>query len=412
MPGHVSAERLNHILNLFTDYSATTGSDASLRIFESNEALTLAGENIRTFEAAIDKLLASIPTATDTVSRKSFEERLLSEIGKKRANGDAFSQEDANQFLKQVLEMPVQDLRVLRRLYGVMLNDDVPVKMGTFSILTGRHLKTMISRPKLAIMATQPIEDQEAFIECSVKARDTEKAVELADALFYRFELMARFLIGRRTNNFEVGVLNYVGPQLRDRIVLSETGRIAGTGLAWQGALSKVSIGDEFFRELPPPLARLVELITSPNNPFETHVIRCAEWTSQAMGDPNAASAFVKGAIALEVLFSTNEKGVITPSIMAQIAESCAYILGGSTDDAITIEREVKRLYSVRSAIVHTGKDSVDEQDLHALISICCRVIICLMSDKHFVAIDTISKLADNFRSRKYRSLDPPDVQA
>jgi len=123
------------------------------------------------------------------------------------------------------------------------------------------------------------------------------------------------------------------------------------------------------------------------------------------MSDPNAASAFVKAAIALEVLFSANEKGVITPSIMAQIAESCAFLLGDSAASATEVEREVKRLYGIRSAVVHSGKDSVANSDLNALIRICRDVVIVLLSSKELENVVSMETLAEHFKVMKYASI-------
>jgi hypothetical protein len=120
------------------------------------------------------------------------------------------------------------------------------------------------------------------------------------------------------------------------------------------------------------------------------------------MGDQNGASAFVKGAIALEVLFSANEKGVITPSIMAQIAESCAFLLGNSKMQPWDVEKEVKRLYGIRSAVVHSGKDFVEDEDLNSLLQICRAVAIVLLSNPDFAEMTSITQLADYFRRWKY----------
>ena len=133
--------------------------------------------------------------------------------------------------------------------------------------------------------------------------------------------------------------------------------------------------------------------------------MRCAEWTGQALSDPNAASAFVKAAIALEVLFKTDEKGVITPSIMAQIAESCAFVLGDSAARAAEVEREVKRLYGIRSSVVHSGKDSVASSDLNAFIQLSRNVVLALLSNKEFEDVDSMIKIGDIFKRKKYASL-------
>jgi hypothetical protein len=251
----------------------------------------------------------------------------------------------------------------------------------------------------------KPEDQSRLFIQCSVAARDTTVAFELADALFYRFELIFRFLIGRRTDWVEVGIVNYKGAQMRDRYVFSEDGRPVEHGSSWNGAMQPFIFGDPRFPMPTPPLIGLFELITRPNNGFEKHIIRCAEWTGQAIGEPNEAAALVKAAIALEVLFSTNERGLITPSIMAQISESCAFLLGNENESPMEIEHELRRLYQVRSSVVHSGRDSVDSEDLNAFIRICRHVVIRLLSGEEFAGMDSMAKLADYFRSRKYTVL-------
>jgi hypothetical protein len=188
---------------------------------------------------------------------------------------------------------------------------------------------------------------------------------------------------------------------MRDALLLEEENLVSQI---WSrhGAIEFIPVNDPYFSSPKPPFPRLFQLISQEGNELEKHVLRCAEWTGQAIADGNAASAFVKGAIALEVMFSANEKGIITPSIMAQIAESCAFLLGDEQTPSAEFEREVKRLYGVRSAVVHSGKDSVDEDDLNSLIQICRAVITVLLTKKDFAEIGSMSELADYFRRRRY----------
>lgn len=199
-----------------------------------------------------------------------------------------------------------------------------------------------------------------------------------------------------------VGILNYKGAQIRDIFIYSEEGRPVRSGVSLQGAILPFILKDPRFPEPTPPITKLFELITRSNNDLEKHILRCAEWTGQAISEPNEAAALVKAAIALEVLFRTDEKSVITAGIMAQISESCAFLLGTENESPLEIEREVKRLYSVRSSVVHSGKDSVDSKDLEAFISICRRAVVRLLSDEEFIGINSASKLAEHFRSKKY----------
>jgi hypothetical protein len=365
-------------------------------------ALALVGENARLFENAVEEWLDSALGLRGTLSHKTFVDELIPLIRAKKTNGENFTQSEADQFEKTISGFPLQQFRIIRRIYGVALpSNSLPVQMGDFLVYPGRWIQDQQRANPFLARTWKPQDAEATFIECGVDARDFDKAVDLADALFYRFELVMRVLIGIRTRSVGVGILNYVGPQMRDCIVLSASGAVSH-GSAWQGAMQPVPVNDPFFSTPPAPFPRLFQLISGRNNELEKHVVRCAEWTGQAMADPNPASAFVKAAIALEVMFSTNEKGVITPSIMAQIAESCAFLLGGPAISPLEIERDVKRLYGIRSAVVHSGKDSVRERDLNSLIGICRGVIIVLLSNEELTKIQNMGGLSDYFKGRKF----------
>jgi len=399
-------KRLNDILDLFTFLTDLSQLNETRTYGLGQEhPLSLKGDKVRKFDSAIDDLLNSISGASTTLSEETLREELIPAIRQKKVENSRFTQAECDSFQQNILAIPIERYRVLRTIYGVTLPQGAaPVHIGIFTIYDANlHLTQIASglpNPSDLYRFKKP---SGFLIECVVDARDSTKAVELADALFYRLELIIRFFIGRRTTRFEVGVLNYVGPQLRDHIVIA--GNRAGEGSAWKGAMEPIPIADPFFCSPSPPFAKLLSLIAKQNNQLEVHVVRCAEWTAQAMSDANAASAFVKAAIALEVLFSANEKGVITPSIMAQIAESCAFVLGDSAASATEMEREVKRLYGIRSAVVHSGKDSVASRDLNAFIQICRNVVIALLSSKELEDIASMEKLAEHFKAKKYASI-------
>jgi hypothetical protein len=400
----LSASTILDLLTLGTNLQERKEATRTFGLF-GEHPLHLKGDNAQRFDSAIDDLLDSIPSASDTLSEKTLIDELIPEIRQKKIDNSRFTQVECDSFQQRISAIPVQKYRVLRTIYGVELPQvTAPVHIGNFTIYDAKLHLTQIASGLADPSDLYRFKKPSGFlIECAVDARDSIKAVELADALFYRLELIIRFFIGRRTTRFEVGVLNYVGPQLRDHIVIA--GDRAGEGSPWQGALETIPIADPFFCSPSPPFAKLLSLITRQNNQLDIHIVRCAEWTGQAMGDPNAASAFVKAAIALEVLFSPKEKGIITPSIMSQIAESCAFLLGDSADSAREVEREVKRLYGIRSAVVHSGKDSVASSDLNAFIRICRDIVIVLLSRKELENIDGLERLAEYFKARKYASI-------
>ncbi len=395
---------LNGIVKLFVrgSVSAETTLNSRTLGFGRECAISVLGENVALFDDALERLLESRPQLRDSLSLKGLLERIVPLLREKVLAGSKFTFEEAKSFEDHITKLPLCRFRVVRPIFGVMLApSSTLITFGKFAIGFGNQLlRDKAGMPHLA-MALRPEELNQVCIECTVEARDTQRAQEIANLQFYSFEQIFRVFLGRRTDRLEVGILNYTGPQLRNSVVIAEEGPMTHNS-SWNGALEQIPLDDPYFLTPQAAFARLFELISSENTELERHVLRCAEWTGQAMGDQNAASAFVKGAIALEVLFSANEKGVITPSIMAQIAESCAFLLGTFKWQPWEVEKEVKRLYGIRSAVVHSGKNSVEEKDLNSLLWICRAVLIVLLSDSNLAEIISISQLADYFRHRKY----------
>jgi len=379
--------------------------DALCDVFDATSEfpLSLIGGAREQFQSSVDDLRDVLGPIKETLSRQFLIGELIPLIREKKIAGQAFDTADAERFRQYLSDLPLQRYRVLRPLWGVdVAPENAPVTLGDFTIDFGR--KVLIADRDSTVFDTvqKPEWQNQLLIECGVSARESSRAAELADKLFYRFELIFRFLIGRRTDWVDVGILNYKGARMRDQFLYSEDGSWLGHSSGWHGAMQPFLLKDARFPIPTPPMMRLFELLTRSNNDLEKHIVRCAEWTGQAIAEPNEAAALVKAAIALEVLFSGNEKGVITPSIMAQIAESSAFLLGADSTSSMEIEREVKRLYGVRSSVVHSGKDAVDPKDLNAFLRICRNVILRLLSEEDFKQMESASRLAEYFRQRKY----------
>jgi hypothetical protein len=391
------ADRLNLIANMFHLGLPSADDPAICDVFGANleYPLSLIGEARQDFQSSVDDLLNLLSSVKGTISREFIIGELIPLIREQKVAGKPFDPADADVFKQKICDLPLQRYRVLRPIYGVdVAPDSTPIELGDFKIDFGQKLLVSDVDSALLNPALKPEQQGQLFIQCSVAARETGLASKLADGLFYRFELIFRFLIGRRTDWVEVGIINQKDAKIRDQFICSEHGGPVRHGSSWHGAMQSFLWKDPRFPLPTPPLIRLFELITRSNNDLEKHIIRCAEWTGQALGEPNEAAALVKAAIALEVLFSANEKGVITPS----------------STSPLEIEREVKRLYGVRSSVVHSGKDSVDPKDLDAFIRICRRVVIHLLSEDEFRQIDSVAKLSEHFRVKKYAALHSTQV--
>jgi hypothetical protein len=294
------SDQLNLIANLFHLGLPSKDEPAICDVFGANleYPLSLIGEARQQFQSTVDNLLGSLSSVKGTVSREFVIGELIPLIRKKKVTSESFDSADADEFKRKICDLPLQRYRVLRPIHGVdVASDSTPVDLGDFKIDFGRTLLASDVDSVLLKTVLTPEQHDQLFIQCPVVARETSLAFKLADELFCRFELIFRFLIGRRTDRVEVGIINHEGAKMRDQFIYSEDGTPMGHGSSWHGAMQPFLLKDPRFPVPTPPLIRLFELITRSNSDLEKHIIRCAEWTGQALAEPNEAAALVKAAI-------------------------------------------------------------------------------------------------------------------
>ena len=113
-------------------------------------------------------------------------------------------------------------------------------------------------------------------------------------------------------------------------------------------------------------------------------------------------SAFLKAAIALEIIFTYNEKTIINASILSQISEGTALILGESVEERLKIETEVKNLYGLRSAIVHSGNKDISRDDHLKILDVSRNVVTKLLTSEKLMSIDSVENLYKLLKQIKY----------
>lgn len=394
---------LNQILSLCWLGDSAPKGGKTWRLFGSGpESLVFVDDGNERFDEIVDKLLDSDRTVKDTLSKSSLMDMLIPYLREQKKSGKEFTRSEAEAFWNSVLNLPEEEYHVLREVHGVTMSENSgPVHLGSLIVYDWARHKDLITDQASAWGA----ETHGALVECRVRARDTDKALELADILFSRLELLIRFMIGHRTDRFDVGILNHRTPYYRKHFVFGR--RNTSTGRFRSGPFENVPLDAAFFANPNPEFARLLGLIDRKNNGLENRILRGAEWVGQAIAEHSPASAFVKAAIALEVLLSVNEKGVITPSVMAQISESCAHILGGTANSRFETEKTVKRLYGIRSSVVHSGTDTVFNTDLNLFIAIARSVAMKLLGDEAYRDIHSVEQLHEALRRKRYEGAKP-----
>lgn len=112
---------------------------------------------------------------------------------------------------------------------------------------------------------------------------------------------------------------------------------------------------------------------------------RAVMWFEKAVNFDEPDAQFVGLATALEILL-VNKADVSNPfstwsGITQQLADRCAFLEGHDLPSTMKVVSDVKRLYGVRSGIVHSGKEPTTDE-LREMVRLVSRVIIDFVEKK------------------------------
>lgn len=381
-------------------------NNASMTFGVGPGAIYFTKENIDEFRSNLNLLYSKHKEIEDTYTLKEFETRFIAYFSENIRNNEKCNKEFAEKFLLDLLEIKKDNFTVFREIHGITIADPKNIlffgPFRVFNFHTNKAAITSISGAKLDRLFTG--HEPDYLISVPVSARHYQKANEIADRLFEKFEKLLKFMIGYNSRRYQVGVLNHFGSKVENAYIIGSAGSLSSSHHV-NGTHEKVSIDDPYFLDSKTGHAQLWKLLELPNNTsLQKRILLGAEWLGEAYNELSRASAFLKSAISLEIIFTFNEKSIITPSILSQISESTALLLGESAEERIKIEKLIKTLYAQRSAIAHAGQNNVDEQDLYDLY-FAARAVICkILTHIDLNSISSIEQLYDLFKLKKYSS--------
>jgi hypothetical protein len=93
--------------------------------------------------------------------------------------------------------------------------------------------------------------------------------------------------------------------------------------------------------------------------------------------------------------------------IAHQFALRAALLSKGTIEGRISLYERIKRLYKIRSAIVHRGSKEITDRDLIEMRDVClgCLIVLCTSSD--FSSFKTLKELEAWFLERMLSAPEP-----
>lgn len=368
--------------------------------------ISFSGENYDRYHAALLASYSASKEVEKSYSLKTFESKLINWFESSILLKKSASADDAKQFISSLTSTPLKEFSVSREIFGIRVeNLNAPVKLGGFMVHTPTsHPELIDSRRRFLEVDDDDLwfgPEPSYLIEWRAHAREQAKAVENADRQFEVFENFLRFMLGL-SSRFEVGVLNYRGLRSARAYVYSTDGA-AGTSASNHGAFEELPICDPWFtsQNNGNQYAWCLASLKSPNK-FQQRLRLAIEWIGQAISEAAPQSSFLKAAISLEIIFTYNEKSIINPSILSQISEGAALLLGSNAHERLDLEKEVKRLYSLRSSIVHSGNTHISNSDREKMISLASSVARKLLICEELTQLASVEQLYQLIKEAKY----------
>ncbi|MBC8549686.1 MAG: hypothetical protein H8D23_08535 [Candidatus Brocadiales bacterium] len=207
-------EYLNAIISSSENSNPTGQELASTAILIENQMVHWSGDNYFKLKSAIDQALKTDRELFDSYSLKTFEDEAIKYLRPHIQSQTAINDSIATDFKNLLIEKPIIRFRVVRDIYGIALKDIQDIlTLGPYDIFHFESHKKVYEN-----FVDVPLPDmlwrnssKSFLISYSVESRDQQKAIEVADISFEKFETTISFLLGLPVGEYEVGILNYSG---------------------------------------------------------------------------------------------------------------------------------------------------------------------------------------------------------
>ncbi len=355
-------------------------------------------ETFDKIDAALALFAREFPDAAANYSAKTIRARIMDSL---RAKGDAaagYSTGDVDAVVAGLRAQAPVVWTVLHPVFGGILINGQVVTLGPFKVFEWpTHAATAGAQRLLTVAGPRP----GLHVAVDVAASESARAYELARIQFRRFENIMRFLIGNVHAEADVGVYDFRRWEIDQHYTVSTLGA-ASSGTA-SGARRQVPLDDpSFATQAGAPWLWQAAAATSCSD-LQRRVLSAVDWIGKGLRDNDPARSLVQFMFALEALLQAQAGGVtITSSVMAQLAEASAFILGRTLARRLEIERLVKHLYGRRSAVAHGGASAVSEIDRLDALWIVRDVVVTITTDAGLSGLQSAKEVLDWVQRTKY----------
>lgn len=346
---------------------------------------------------AVDEIWKMSPEVNRTISSKTIREKIIDILVDKANANLKINGSDVESFFLGLLAIEEQEFSVFSQIYGIYSEEVVPYSIKGFSIYEWPEQIESITNeyPHWRKNLESDVKFEDGYvIGVKINARESQRAQELADDKFIRFENTLTFIIADLSRYIRVGILNFDSEKHRITTVLSKKYfQVRSTS---KNFFRRVKIESPHYTSDQTGMNAIWDVMFKTNpNELERRAINSIEWIAKALSEPNYLKSMVEFVFAIEGLLQYNDKEPMQPSIGNQISEYAAFILKDDYESRTKFISNFKELYNKRSRIAHGGRIEITLKDLHSASDIARGLVFNLLTIDELKNIETIQGLKE-----------------
>lgn len=372
-----------------------------------------------------------------TVSAKTIREKVIDLIFLYQKDKSSITTDSFKRLRDELLRLPKQNWLVLRPVYGASLGSDKPSQLGPFTLYTWDAYQSLVASKDASILdsclqgaheckeldksypSSFPMLENlgNVFISVQVSVRDSHRALDLADERFSQFENVISYMLGLEAKSFDFGVINSSGLNvLESLLICSENVSYSN---ASQDNIFPLQLDSPFFLDGKINfneadhiqywenlghawIWEALKLKTDQLTEWHKRILSSVEWIGKGIRDKNSVRSLVQFAFSLETLLTYERR-----NITKNLAELTALIL---KDDSLTnidgqcinLKKKVKKIYDVRSGIVHGGKQTVSASIVSDTLKLMKYLITRIITNPELIKLKSIEQVKEWANKKKY----------
>jgi len=132
-------------------------------------------------------------------------------------------------------------------------------------------------------------------------------------------------------------------------------------------------------------------------NDLESRILNSALALGESAITNDTKNSIIYTCISLEILFSLDEGGLFQKSIGEKLSDIFSFIVAKNLDARLEVGGLVKRVYGLRSAIVHGGDKELSSENL--TVNFFMRLAICeLLNGEKFSPMTKLQDIYDQLK--------------